>query len=188
MASFCLYGQVSSCIAYNSIDAKEGSSNSLDEFHEAELKKRIYAYVEAVNFLLNPCATDDVIAKAVAEMLAFKQRLVQTAVSFPKALKNKSRRRDYAFSGQRTKSIFVKGLPLNVRDSRCVCIERLDRRCTFTRWHSTWIPLCSWVAERPFCQQKQHHQDGLCDAFTTNVSKIRNESVFLHNATKCAQK
>lgn len=72
-----------------------------------EKQKHIYAYVKTVNYLLNSFATDNVIAETATKVEAFKQRPVQTAVSFDEALKDNAQKCEEAFLEQRAKSIFV---------------------------------------------------------------------------------
>lgn len=96
---------------------RKGHGDKLDGRRGEEEQECIYAYVEAVNYLLKSYAMDDVIAKAAAETETVEQHSGKTAVSFAKARKEKALRCGDAFLGQRTKSIYVKGLPLNVRSN-----------------------------------------------------------------------
>lgn len=56
------------------------------------MQERIYAYAKAANYLINFYATNNVIAKAAAEVETFKQLLEETAVSFAEVLKEKALR------------------------------------------------------------------------------------------------
>lgn len=118
MTSPPVHGQVSSSISCNSDEARKNPEDFLDKRHGVEEQERIYVYVEAVSKPLNLYATNGVIAKTTAEVKAFKQRASQTAVSFARALKDKALRCRGPFSEHRTMSIFVEGLPRNVRDNK----------------------------------------------------------------------
>lgn len=59
---------------------------------EVEGYVRIYAQVEAVNYLLNSYATDDVIKKAASDIELFKKVFIQTSIQFLEALKNEALR------------------------------------------------------------------------------------------------
>lgn len=60
---------------------------------------------------------NDLIAKTSAEMKTMRKIPLQTAVKYAEVLKDKALRCVDAFSEQKTKSIFVEGLPLIVRDN-----------------------------------------------------------------------
>lgn len=74
-------------------------------------------YIEAVNHVPNPYATDDVVAIAASEIESFKEYSSLTAVQFAEAVKDKSLRGGDAFLEQRSKSNLIDRLPLNVRDN-----------------------------------------------------------------------
>lgn len=82
-----------------------------------EGRERIYTQLEAVDYLQNAIATDDVVAKASSEIESFKKLPNQTAVQFDEIPKNKALLYGDTFSEQYKKSIFVQGLPLNVGDN-----------------------------------------------------------------------
>lgn len=77
---------------------------------------RIYTFVEAVNYLLNSYATENVIAEAASVIKPFMKFHNQTTGLFDKALMDKALRCGNIFPEQCTKSIFVKLLSLNKRD------------------------------------------------------------------------
>lgn len=79
---------------------KKDSEQYWYDDHEVEGKKHIFAYVEAVSYLLNAYATDGVISKADAEFKAFKYRPGQTAVIFAEAHEDEAMRCGDAFSEQ----------------------------------------------------------------------------------------
>lgn len=51
---------------------RKNSGVYFNEWHGVEKQRRIYAYVEAVNYLLNSYTTDVVIPKEATEIEAFK--------------------------------------------------------------------------------------------------------------------
>lgn len=55
-----------------------------------EDRERIYTYIDAVSYLLNSYATDDVIAKAASEIESCEKYNNNTAVQFVEALKDKA--------------------------------------------------------------------------------------------------
>lgn len=106
---------------------RKDSGDYLYKRRGAVEQERNYAYVDSVNYLLYFYATDDVIAKAAAEIEAFKQRSRQTTVSLAVAVKDNALKPGDAFFEQCTKSIFVERLTSQVRDSvRMFCAARLS--------------------------------------------------------------
>lgn len=99
------------------VTSEKDPGDYFDRCRGVKRQERIYAYFKVANYRLSSYATKDVIAKAAADTGIFKQRPGQTAVRFAKALKDKALRCSDASPEQRTKSIFVEDLFLNVRGS-----------------------------------------------------------------------
>lgn len=66
-----------------------------------------YGYPEAVDYLLNAYATDDIVEKVATKLEAYKQRFKQPALTIQNALNDNALACGDVISKQRTMSIFV---------------------------------------------------------------------------------
>lgn len=81
-----------------------------------EEQERIYTLEQMVSYLVKAYAAEDVIETAASEIESFKKLPNYASVKFAKALRHKALQCGDAFSEQRTRSIFMEYLPLNVRE------------------------------------------------------------------------
>lgn len=80
------------------------------KFHKSQKEGNLTSYCEAVNYLIETYATEDVIAKTDANMMLSTQPSIKLSKEYAEALWNKALHGDRAYDKYILRRIFIQGL------------------------------------------------------------------------------